>query len=216
MQAAGIAYYTIFSLAPLLIFTVSFVHQVYPQMDVEWRLAAGMEKRAGMPAATYISDVLVQSQALADSKLANGLGVLFLIWGASSMFLQLQSSINEMWGLTPKDGKIKHNLVAIGASRLLSAVIVLGAGLLVIGVLAASVLATVLPAQDLGAIVEQMDRQTPFLRRAVVLILSTALFAIMYKALPQAKIRWRDVWPGALLTASAASDRQFAGGLLPC
>jgi len=200
-HAASIAFYTIFSLAPLLILTVSIAGSVYSQDDVEWRIVAGIEKQAGEPAAAYVHDIMVNVDDLQHSRLATGASVLLLIWGGSAMFLQLQSSINEMWGIAPNQERIRDSLYAMLRSRLLSAGIVVAMGYLVVIALTLSTFLAMIPVSVMAGAAETVDEVAPFVRVWSSPIVYTVLFAFTFKTLPQAKIRWRDLWVGSALTA---------------
>jgi membrane protein len=84
-HAGALAFFTIFSLAPLITLTVSIAGGVYAEEDIEWRIVAGIEKQAGEPAATYVHDLIVNVNDLPHSRLATGISVLLLIWGGSAM-----------------------------------------------------------------------------------------------------------------------------------
>ena len=133
---------------------MSIAGRVYSQEDIEWRIVAGVEKQAGEPAAAYVHDIIVNVDSLPHSRLATGISVLFLIWGGSAMFLQLQFSINEMWGITPTPGKIRDSLHAMLRSRLLSAGLVVAMGYLVVLALTVSTL----DGNDTGALDERSSR----------------------------------------------------------
>ena len=167
-HAASIAFFTIFSMAPLLILTVSIAGRVYSPEDIEWRIVAGVEKQAGEPAAAYVHDVMVNVERLPHSRLATGISVLVLIWGGSAMFLQLQHSINEMWGIAPKPEGIRHSLHAMLRTRLLSAGLVVAMGYLVVIALTLSTLMAMIPLRWMSGAAETMDEVMPFVRVLVV------------------------------------------------
>jgi membrane protein len=201
LHAAGIAYYTIFSMAPLLIFSLSIADDVYERSDVEWKLVAGIEKRAGEPAATYVKEIIVNVAGARADNLARGVGILFLLYGSSAMFLQLQSSLNDIWGIAPKTSAIHHSILALVLSRAVSVVVVLVVGYCLLGFLIASTLWGMIPARYFSGLGRVFHDLSPFVRIWVSPVINTMLFAIIFKILPQARIRWRDIWPGAILTA---------------
>jgi membrane protein len=201
VHASSIAYYTILSMAPLLILSISIASTVYVEEDIEWRLVAGVEKRAGVPAATYIRDVIVNIQTETATRMAQGISILFLIWGSSAMFIQLQLSINEMWEIAPRTEAVHHGLVAVLVGRLLSALLVLSMGYMLLILLTVSTLWSLAPISRLRDWAETMDALTPFVRLLTSPVINTVVFALIFKLLPQAQIRWRDVWVGAILTS---------------
>jgi membrane protein len=201
VHASSIAYYTILSMAPLLILSISIASTVYVEEDIEWRLVAGVEKRAGAPAATYIKDVIVNIQTETATRLAQGISILFLIWGSSAMFIQLQLSINEMWEIVPRTEAVHHGLIAVLIGRLLSALLVLSMGYMLLILLTVSTLWSLAPVSRLREWAEIMDALAPFVRFLTSPVINTVVFALIFKLLPQATIRWRDIWVGAILTS---------------
>ena len=200
-HAGALAFFTIFSLAPLITLTVSIAGGVYAEEDIEWRIVAGIEKQAGEPAATYVHDLIVNVNDLPHSRLATGISVLLLIWGGSAMFSQLQTSINEMWGIAPNPERIRHSLRAMLRSRLMSAGLVLGVGYLVVAALTLSTLLAMIPMRWLSGPAQAMDDLVPFIRVWSSPVVYMLLFAFTFKMLPQATVRWRDVWVGSALTS---------------
>ncbi len=200
-HAASIAFYTIFSLAPLLILTVSIAGSVYSQDDVEWRIVAGVEKQAGQPAATYVHDVIVNADQLQHSKVATGFSVLILVWGGSAMFLQLQHSINVLWRIRPNQERMRDSLYVMLRSRLLTGGLVIAMGFFVVIALMLSTIFSLIPMHATSAATEAFDQIAPFVRVWSSPVIYTLLFALTFKTLPQARIRWRDLWAGSALTA---------------
>ena len=117
------------------------------------------------------------------------------------MFLQLQSSINEMWSIASKQERIRDSLHAMVRSRLLSAALVVAMGYLVVIVLTLSTLMALIPIRWMSDVAETLDEIVPFVRVWSSPVVYTFLFAFTFKTLPQAKIRWRDVLAGSALTA---------------
>ena len=161
----------------------------------------GIEKQAGQPAAAYVHDVIVDAGSLQHSRLATGVSILILIWGGSAMFSQLQVSINEMWGISPNPEAFRHSVHAMVRSRLVSAVLVVAMGYLVVVALTLSTLMAMIPVRWMGRFADTVDGLAPFVRVWSSPLVYTLLFAFTFKGLPQARIRWRDVWVGAALTA---------------
>ncbi len=200
-HAAAIAFYTILSVAPLLILTVSVAGRVYPQEAIELRIVAGVENQAGEPAATYVHDAIVDAGNLRHGRLATGFSVLILIWAGSAMFSHLQFSINEMWGISPKPERFRHSVRAIVRARLLSMALVVGMGYLVLVALTVNTIMAMIPVRWTSGMTDGIYQTVPFLRAWSSPVVYTILFGLTFKTLPQARIRWRDVWVGAALTA---------------
>ena len=201
LHAAGIAFYTIFSLTPLVVISVNIAGQVFDPGTVEWRIVAGVEKRAGEPAAAFIQDIILGPADAMSSQVATGIGLILLIYAASSAILQLQASLEAMWGIVPRTDTVRQSVLSIVFSRVVSGAVVLAIGYFVLSSLVISTLwsAGLQAAVDTAA--PWLGRLEPALRTWTSPLLYWALFALVFKALPRATIRWRDVLPGAALTA---------------
>lgn len=202
LHAAALAYYTIFSLAPLLIIIITIVGRNYEQREVEWKIIGGIEKRAGTAAASFVHDIIVSNTNTLTSRLVTGLGVIFLLYGASTIFLQLQASLHDMWGIQPRATNIQQSLVTRLRLRLIAVVIVLFIAYALWGSLLVEDAWTSAPME----LVRQLSlfvvgRISALIGPWTTPLLYALIFVSVFKLLPHAQIRWRDTWPGALLTA---------------
>lgn len=201
LHAAALAYYTIFSIVPLLLFVIAFVGTVSTAGEIQYRLVAGVEKHAGAAPAVFVRDIVRNSESAASNGLATGIGFLLLIHGASSVFHQLQNSLNSMWNLIPRGETIAHSILYVAMMRLVSALIVIVFGLTFIVLVIANTITSALAFRP----VEWLSRtlEIPFLywQWMIAPLDYVLVFFLMFKFLPKATIRWRDVLPGALLTS---------------
>jgi membrane protein len=117
------------------------------------------------------------------------------------MFRQLQHSLNTMWGIVPKAETIHQSLITMAKNYLLSAVAVLSVGLVVLGSLFINALWLAVPEQYLRAVLPNYDNLAPLARFIASPLIFMIIIAVIFKALPRARIRWRDVGPGAAVTA---------------
>ena len=143
-------FYTILSLAPLLVITVSIGGQVYRRRrstGVSWAGSRSRPDSLQRPISMMWSSMQGDLQ---HSRLATGLSVLILIWGGSAMFSQLQTSINEMWGVSPNPEAFRHSVHAMVRSRLVSAVLVVAIGYLVLAALTLSTMMAMIPVRWMG------------------------------------------------------------------
>jgi membrane protein len=201
LHAAGIAFYMIFSLAPLMLLFTSLAARLLPSNDVEWQLVIGLEKQAGEPVTTFIREVAVNSYNVQVGGLTTGLSLLLSLYGASLVFMQLQASLNAMWDLLPRNANLTQSLVTSIKTRLVSTLAVLITSVLLVGSLFLSALWTALPEHYLAGQNPVLDRLMQVTRIWSAPLTYTALFILIFKTLPQATIRWRDVLVGALVTA---------------
>lgn len=199
--AAAIAFTTMFSLAPLLILVVSVAGIFWGSQSggAQAALVQDMQGMIGAEGATVIQGALENAERPGSGgTLATILGVVTLIIGATALFAQLQDALNTIWGVkpNPREGAVKTLIKA----RLLSFGMILTVGFLLLVSLVVSVaiaaVANILP--SIGPLTEWLVQAVNIV---VSVGLSTALFALIYRYLPDARVEWRDVWVGGLITA---------------
>lgn len=210
MLGAALAYYTAFSLAPLLILSIALAGFVFGQEAARGQIFDQMRMLIGDEGARAMED-MVQN---ANAKPATGLvaaivGVATLLVGASGIFGQLQTSLNIIWGVEVKPGR---GIMGMVRDRFLSfGFILVVCFLLLVSLLLSAGITFV--ATWIGGVAVG----TEILAHAANALLSigiiTLLFALMFKYLPDAEVAWRDVWVGAFLTACLFALGKFALGL---
>jgi len=196
--AGALAFYTLFSLAPVVIIAVSVIGIVLGEEAAQGQIVAQLQDVMGRQAAQAVEQAVARSRIQESGLLPTLLGVAALLAGATTVFGEMQLSLNAIWGVAARP---KRNTVfALLMSRLLSLTVVLAIGF----VLLVSLLAGVV----LRAVLAFTDRFAPavatLLTGADLLLslLSVALlFAAIFKVLPDVVLRWRDVAVGALVTA---------------
>jgi membrane protein len=196
--AAALSYYTLFSLAPLLIIVISIAGFVFGQEAAQNRIVETIQGLIGYDSAKAIQE-MIQSTSNEPNKgmLSAAVGVIALLFGAGGVVGQLQTSLNTIWGVTPKSGQGVWGFIR---QRFVSYAMILGIGFLLLVSLAVSALLA-----GLTQLMGMLFGETAFLAHALDLSISflfvTVLFAMIYKFLPDARIEWRDVWIGAALTS---------------
>src|SRR5215212_6992070 len=194
---AALAYYTTFSLVPLLVLSITIAGLAFGQVAAQAAIMAQIESLMGPQSASAIHQMLVIAQKPASGLLASLIAIGTLLFGASGVFAQLQDALNTVWGIDVKTnrgvwGTIKDRflslLAVLGTAFLLLVSLVLSAALSAFGTLYLSWM----PGQESGLHVTDLIVSLAFI---------TVLFAMMFKLLPDAKIAWRDVWVGAGLTS---------------
>jgi len=195
--AAALAYYTLFSLAPLLVIILAVVGSVFGTEAARSRLVAQIQGVVGPDTAGLISDMIVQTQQTGSGLFATIVGVATLLIGATGVFVQLQRALNEIWEVPqgPRRGIVRTILM-----RLEGLLMVLGIGL-------ASILAVALQAA-LGVIRSNFEDLLPgadwlwvVANPLLGLVIFSLVFAALFKLVPDAEMTWREVLPGALFTA---------------
>ncbi|MDB4973483.1 MAG: ribonuclease [Myxococcaceae bacterium] len=195
--AASLAYYTLLSLAPLLVVAVSVAGLVYGEEAARGQIASELAAVVGPEAGKGIQTVLAQAKAPEAGAIGSVVGIVALFFGASGVFGELQSSLNEIWNVTRKPGQ---PFLSVLRQRFFSFSMVLGVAFLLLVSLVLSAVLTALGSAFSHALPggEWLWQILNFL---ISLSVITLLFALIYKVVPDVKIGWRDVWIGALVTA---------------
>ncbi len=195
--AAALAYYTAFSIAPLLVVVVAVVGLVFDQQTAQAEIMMRIEHEIGAETAAIIQTVLDNASQQSSGVIAGIVGLVTIVLGAAGFFGQLQDALNMVWEVAPKPGQ---GMFAVIRQRFLSFTMVLGIGfLLLVSLIISAVLAS------LNAFVTGLLPQalilTQILNTVISLAIITLLFALIYKVLPDVDISWKDVWVGAFMTA---------------
>ena len=197
-KAAALAYYTIFSLAPMLIIILSIVEFIWGDKAVEGSLYGQISGMVGASAATQIQEMIKNAAISGKSTVATIISVITLILSATGVFTEIQDSINSIWHLKAKP---KVGFMKMLMNRLISFSMVVGLGF----ILLVSLVVTAMIEAFGKALERMMPHVTVYILYAINLAVTlgvvTVLFAIIFKVLPDAKIRWKDVWAGAFVTA---------------
>jgi len=195
--SAALSYYSVFSLAPLLLIAVSVAGAIYGEQAASGLLAQSLTSSIGADAANAVQDMVVRTRKPSDNIIASLTGVVLLVVGATGVFGQLQDALNTVWSVQQKPGKIIKTLLR---DRLTSFAMVLGVGFLL---LTSLILTTGLQiASDLIAGVVPVPAIIwSALSSAVSFLVVALLFGAIFRVLPDVEIMWKDVRFGALLTA---------------
>ncbi len=211
--AASLSYYTALSIAPLLVIVVAIAGLVLGREAVTGQLTAQMGDLMGEDGKQIVQTVLEHAAEPKRGAIAGVLGVLTLILGATAVFGELQSAMNLIWEVKPKPTEgLVGGIWAWLRQRVLSLSMVLVIAFLLLVSLVLSAALTGLTARLHGgaqaqAVVAQV------LNQLVSIPVLTLLFALLFKYLPDAEIRWRDVWIGALVSAILFTIGKYAIGL---
>jgi membrane protein len=197
-MGAALAYYTVFSIAPFLVIVISVAGLLFGEQQARQAIAAEVERTVGHDVADAIGKLLDNAATPRGYTIATVVGVAVLLFGASGVFVQLQDSLNTIWKVVPKPGRGTFGVVR---DRVLSFAVVLGTGFLLLVSLVFSAGLSALTERLASDSVPGGARFWEALNEVVSFVFITLLFALIYKVLPDAKIRWRHVWAGAAMTA---------------
>lgn len=197
-MAAALAFYTLFSLAPLLIIVITVAGVFLGEEAVRGEISAGVEEYVGPRAADAVEGAVERSRPEVAGLLPTLLGIGALLFGATTVFAQMQTALNQIWGVVARPSR--SSIVGFLMSRLLSLSLVLIIGFLLLVSFAASVaLAALL--RTAGGIVPIPPLVASAIDVALSLLVATLLFGTIFKVLPDVWLEWRDTWLSALLTA---------------
>jgi membrane protein len=207
---AALAYYTVFSLAPLMTIAIAMAGLFFGKEAAQGQIFDELRVLFGEEGGKAVEEVVQSANAQpAAGVVATIISVIILLFGASGVFGQLQASLNTIWGVKPKPGR---GVLGIIRDRLLSFGFTLVVGfLLLVSLLLTAGIALV--ADWVGGLMPGSETLAQLLNVVFSLVMITLLFAMIYKFLPDAKIAWRDVWIGAFLTALLFTIGKFALGI---
>jgi membrane protein len=206
--AAALAYYTLFSIAPLLLIAISIAGLVYGEEAARGEIVATFQSVIGENAAKGVEEMIENARREKSGIIATVVGIVTLLFGASGVFTQLQDAMNTVWGIEPK----KEGFAATIRKKVLSfaMVMVIGFLLLVSLVLSAA----------LAAIGKYLEGRIPgnagvwhAIHFVVALGVFSLLFAMIFRYLPARRVPWGDVWAGAIFTSVLFGIGKFALGL---
>ena len=195
---ASLAYYTLFSLAPILVVAISIGGLIFGEEAVRGEIVGQIQGLVGRNGAQAVQSMLEGASRPSSSIAATAAGIVTFFLAATGAFLELQTALNAIWRVTPKtDGSFFRALVL---QRLISFGLVVAMGFLLV--------TSLLVSAALAAVHAYMGNAFPgvgvvweALNVVVSLGVITVLFAMIYKVLPDVKLVWADVWIGALVTA---------------
>ena len=205
--SAALAYTTVFSFGPLLIVIIFLCSIFFGEEATQGRIYAQMQQFVGQDAAEQLQTIIKNASVSNKGPVAAVIGIITLLLGATAVFAEIQDSINTIWGLKAKP---KKGLWKIIRNRFLSFSVVISLGFLLLVSLAISTI--------IEGLSEKLKASFPDVTVVVFYVLNliisfliiTALFAIIFKVLPDAKTKWKDIMPGALTSGILFMIGKFA------
>lgn len=205
--AASLAFYTALSLAPLLVIVISIAGLAFGEEAARGEIVGQIGGLVGTQGAEAVQGILESARDPSSGIIATVIGVVVLLFGASGVFGELQAALNTIWEVKPRPGRGIKGLLK---DRFLSFTMVVGVGFLLLVSLV------------IGAAITAVGSRLGFdeaaiLWQAVLFVVSfavsTLLFALIFKVVPDVRIAWRDVLPGAIATAALFTIGRYLIGL---
>lgn len=196
--SASLSYYTVFALGPLLIIIISLVGIFFGKDAVQGRIYNELSGLLGSEAALQVQQIIINIQQTESTVAGTIAGLLILFIGATGVFTEMQDSINYIWSVKakPKKGWLKFL-----ANRLLSFSLIIGMGFILLVSLVINALLKLLSAQLMRLLPNYTVQLFYVLNTLIMLMVTSGLFAVIFKVLPDAVIAWKDALIGAVFTA---------------
>ena len=193
-QAAALAYYGMFSFAPMLYVTLTVAGIFLDELALADQLFIRLADILGQETASFIEQMVidVSQRSASDNTLSSLVSLGALLYAATGLFAQLKYSLNSIWDVSPQ---AQGGVMGFVKTRLLAFLLVLGTGLVLILAILGSMAGSI--------VITYLDYGSRLLTGNVVtfVILAMFCFALLYRVLPDEKIAWRDVWLGSLIAA---------------
>lgn len=204
-MAAALAYYTFFSIAPLILIAIAIAGAIFGDEAARGALSQNLEGIVGAQTAHAVESLVNSASGPRSGVLASLGGAIAILFGATGVFSELQDALNTVWKVPP----VQRNAVTgFFRARFRSFTVVLGVGfLLLVSLLVSVALSTVC-----GWFGECSDGFARLIESAISFAITAVLFALIFKLLPDQKIEWREVWLGAAITAVLFTIGKFVLG----
>jgi len=208
-MAAALSYYSAFSLGPLLIIVIAIAGFIFGEEAAKGQLFFELKNMIGSDGAQMMETIIKGASNTTTGIFATIFSVILLVFGAIGVFVELQESLNMVWGVEPKPGKglkmfIRNRIISfsmvVATGFLLMVSLVINSAIALLNELMAEVFPSLVPIAFI-------------LNSAASLIVITILFALIYKVLPDVLISWRYVWLGAGITSVLFSIGKYLIGL---
>ncbi len=205
--SAALAYYTVFSIGPMIIVIIYFAGVIYGREAVQGSIFGQIQGLVGADAALQIQSMIKNAALSNKGSVAGTIGIITLVLGATGVFAEIQESINIIWNLKPKP---KKGWLKMIMNRLLSFSVIISLGF----ILLVSLVLTGL----IEALMSRLQARFPNVTVVVLYIVNllitfgiiTTLFGVIFKVLPDAVIKWKDVIVGSMVTAILFMAGKFA------
>lgn len=197
-MGASISYYTVFSLAPLLVIVIALAGAIFGREAVEGEIVSQLQGLVGRDGALAVQGMIKSANEPGKGLIAGGISVVVLLIGATTVFAELQSALDRIWHVP--EAEKPSGVWSVLRARVLSFGLILGLVFLLMVSLMVSTAVAALGGW-VGSLLPGSEVLLLALNTGISVGITTLLFAMIYKLMPTASIAWRDVWTGAVVTA---------------
>lgn len=208
--SSALAYSTIFSLPPMLLLVIIFGGAFYGQDAIQGKIFMELKDIVGSNTALQVQEVIKGLQSQKNSKLATIIGSVALVIGATGIFVEIQDSLNMIWGVRPK---AKKGFIKLLLNRVMSFSMIIGLGFLLIVSLVVNTLLLAMSNYLLRLLPELPINILSLINTAVIFFVISFLFSVIFKMLPDVRIHWKNVWPGSFVTSALFLLGKFLIGI---
>lgn len=212
-MGAAFAFYSIFSIVPLIIISMAVAAAIFGHRVAEYGTFETLKEHMGEQSATMLRQLVANASRTADSVTATVIGAALALWGASKIFVELRKGFNDIWRVdeTRQRGLLRTHLV----DRLVAIGLTFLGGALLLTTLAISTLLQTMRrlAVRFGTDGWVLDAALARMYPLISLLVLFALFAMLFKLVPAARVQWRDVWLGGVVTALLFTAGKYALGV---
>ena len=206
---ASLAYYTLFSLAPLLLAAIAIAGLAFGRDAAQGRIVAELESVIGRPGADAVQELVRNSWQPGAGVAASAVALITLLVGATGVFLELRSSLDVVWKVTSPSGGIR----AMVKARLAAFALVVAVGFLLLVSLVVSAALSAMGHTLFGGFGGTAATVLQWVNTVVSLAILAVLFALLFKFLPDTEVAWRDVWFGGAATSLLFTVGKYLIGL---
>ncbi|MDX1415462.1 MAG: YihY/virulence factor BrkB family protein [Candidatus Promineifilaceae bacterium] len=197
LYAAAIAYYMVFSIAPLLVFAIAIAGRIFGQAAVEGQIVAQVDDIVGHDAAMLLQSLL--QNAISGSSSFTLISMAVLLWAASGVFNQLKRALDIIYGVIPKQIPGIKGIIYMIRHRFLAFAMVLIMGILLLAAFAVNAIVATL-GNYFSQYLAEVAMLNTYIARIFTPVALFLLFIVIFKMLPEARVSWLDVGLGSLVT----------------
>ncbi|MEO5890372.1 MAG: YihY/virulence factor BrkB family protein [Ferruginibacter sp.] len=196
--SASLSYYTVFSLAPVIIIIIAICGYIFGKDAIQGQIYGEIKDLVGSNAAIQIQETIKNTHLTKNTPVATLVSIVVLVIGGTAIFGEIQDSLNKIWGLKIKTKKVWWKLIF---SRLISFSLIISLGFVLMVSLLLNALIAII-GNHLNKLFSGVGKIfIPVIDNLITFLITTLIFAVIFKVLPDAKIKWKDVSVGAFITA---------------